>query len=217
MLDRLADVGSLLPDGFELPCQLRARAAGHVAADHLGLVSAIEAAPFVEDVARGSPEAAPSGDLGNHAAPPSGLRVVPSPSARTVPTNRVTSSRASRTSGAPGSRRRSVMRLAMALMSAASLPSAWYVSRLTSGIGRTARRGGSGRERTAWRMYVDRLMPRSRATSATWSLSPSVRRTGTMASRRGREGVGAVVLASGASSESKSVRDMVTGILQSLY
>src|SRR5437773_2642881 len=125
MLDRLADVGSLLPDGFELPCQLCARAAGHVAADHLGLVIAVEATSFVEDVTRGSPEAASSGDLGNHASPPSGLRVVPRTSTRTVPTNRVTSSRASRTSGAPGSRRRSAIRLAMALMSAASLPRAW--------------------------------------------------------------------------------------------
>src|SRR5947209_8112939 len=125
MLDGLADVGPLLPDGFELPCQLRARAAGHVAADDVGLVIAIEATPFVEDVPRRSAEAASSGDLGNHSSPPSGLRVVPRTSARTVPRNRVTSSRASRTSGAPGSRRRSAMRRAMVLMSAASLPRAW--------------------------------------------------------------------------------------------
>jgi hypothetical protein len=100
VLDGFADVGPLLPYGFELACQFHARAAGHVAADYLGLVIAIEASPFVKDVTRGSPEAASSGDPGNHASSPSGLRVVPRTSARTVPTNRVTSSRASRTSGA---------------------------------------------------------------------------------------------------------------------
>jgi len=90
VLDRLADVGPLLPDGFELPRQLRTRATRHVAADDLGLMFAIKTVPFIEGVAGGASEVAASGDLGNHDSPPSGVSVVPRTSARTVPRNRVT-------------------------------------------------------------------------------------------------------------------------------
>src|SRR5262249_904423 len=124
VLDGLADIGPLLPDGLELPCELSARAAGHVAADDLRLMVGVETAAFVEHVARGTSEAAASGDLGNHESPPSGVSVGPRPSARTVPRNRVTSSRASRPSRAPESRRRSAMPRAMTLTSAASRPRA---------------------------------------------------------------------------------------------
>src|SRR5207247_4217860 len=56
VLDRLADVGPLLPDGFELPRQLGACAARHVAADDLGLMLAVKTVPLVEGVAGVSSE-----------------------------------------------------------------------------------------------------------------------------------------------------------------
>src|SRR5262249_24853262 len=212
VLDWLRDVGPLLPDRLELSGQLRARSAGHVACDDLGLVLWAQAVAFVEDVACGASEAGASGDLGDHGSSPS-ARVIPKSSPRTVPSRHVSSSTASTTSAVPAARRRSAQLRAMVFRSAATRPRAWYVSRLTSGIGRTARRGGSGRARTTWRMYVDTLIPRSRATSASWSRSASVRRTGTIALRRWADRR-SEAWGSGFSSGSKSVRDMVQGITQ---
>src|SRR5207247_7025997 len=65
VLDRLADVGPLLPDGFELSRQLGTRTTRHVAADDLGLVFAIKTVSFVEGVAGGASGVAATVSLGN--------------------------------------------------------------------------------------------------------------------------------------------------------